>query len=738
MLWLWVSTVAVLPLLVPSIRNWLVNAFLRRLAVEARSYWRDASIVILAVRGRSLRELVEYRARTNGIRLPTSTAPSDAPSVDAICRFLDSPDATPLPILLIGLGDGSRQALAEVQRHRGDDVFTLPDVQEVMGLESSQPRTDTDAALKTLHHVRNQVAAGGARSVLILISPPVTPPSERSRLGELIDEIASLACEYSLFVENAGDPSKWPPQVAVDVNLPVPAVRLGVRGQDIAANSSTGRTVVLGRLDAANLLRSIATGTSATDWPTRQADSEAAEEVQLWRAHAQLCRGLDLLTNDTLFRTGWQDCFTTLGMTVTGYANSEPGRQLAHHELSTFHVYRSFPGQPPIVNGESRDVSEDIQVHLATLRESLERSDDSQLVQVLSEEGRSWVETGQPVAIEALREVEAHTAASIRARLWARFLLALDDALHLDRPSAYWFDGASYEMAQSLESDGLGLLYAAERAEFARLRNELESSTSMLNELLARMPGEPQDDPASAYCWATTQFVIANMLRRGGQYALAREHVAKAESALDPAINAHRVELIHCLYAKSVCDALLGNAIHRELSDGGSPSATFAESLVTLSNSHAAWAIRDYERAIGFATDASSELFSIGFERYAKRAEQLSLLLQDWRDLEVNRSIEPRSPEVAALLSAPVGADIRLLESVRPSRALSLLQFCSAFGSDPDAVREVRLPRLIEVSHDGSLQYVNVSVATSFTEAELALRSLLGVGEATAIPLAAD
>jgi hypothetical protein len=176
--------------------------------------------------------------------------------------------------------------------------------------------------------------------------------------------------------------------------------------------------------------------------------------------------------------------------------------------------------------------------------------------------------------------------------------------------------------------------------------------------------------------------------------------------------------------------------------DWTADEAVFAQSLVTLANSHAAWFIADYDRAIQFAEEARAGFARIGYERYAARAQRLEGLLDDW----ARRSGRPRPAEqarpvdasVQQLLEAPPQSRVITLANERPSRALSVLQFALAYGDDPNTRRTVELPQYVAITPNHALVTVTPPPAASYQEADDALRGILGVGSGTPVPLAVD
>jgi len=66
-----------------------------------------------------------------------------------------------------------------------------------------------------------------------------------------------------------------------------------------------------------------------------------------------------------------------------------------------------------------------------------------------------------------------------------------------------------------------------------------------------------------------------------------------------------------------------------------------------------------------------------------------------------------------------------------------MLQFALTYGTNPDAQRSVDLPQYINVT-DRSIELVTPPPARSYRSAEILLRSILGIGSSTPVPLAVD
>ena len=84
--------------------------------------------------------------------------------------------------------------------------------------------------------------------------------------------------------------------------------------------------------------------------------------------------------------------------------------------------------------------------------------------------------------------------------------------------------------------------------EFTRLRGELKDAVGLVPAVLGALANEPErTDPGTVYARATARFVLANLLRRGGRYDLAREQLAIAMVAYDPVQPSHAVEAMPSL-----------------------------------------------------------------------------------------------------------------------------------------------------------------------------------------------
>lgn len=374
------------------------------------------------------------------------------------------------------------------------------------------------------------------------------------------------------------------------------------------------------------------------------------------------------------------------------------------------------------------------------LERALREGDTIQAAETLATFGRAWIETSEaPYYRDLLERVCRGFDESSEVALWARYLVALDAALRESQPHKSWFDGRACELAA--RHGALGLLYRAERMEFTRLQEDLPGAVRLASQLAAQLK-DPRVSKGvgQVYASATAHFVLANVLRAGGRYDLARRHVVLAGGAYDPRYPSHAVEAMHCRYALAVCDAIDGVPHVEQLSDVDAGQLVFARSLVTLTNSQAAWFVNDLQRATQFARDARDGFRSIGYERHAGRAQRLTALFELWTDLRDDKA--PRAPEsfvVSCVMDAvrPTREPLDLRD-LRPSAALAVLQFAVTFVPDPSVHREVSLPAVIQSDTEYRLELVRPQPALSPAQANSDLRQLMGVGQDCAVPLLPD
>ncbi len=542
------------------------------------------------------------------------------------------------------------------------------------------------------------------------------------------------------------DPSAWPDEVIVELQLPVNDAMQAFSAAGLPVlhvkRRVSDRSVVMASADAVALLlmlmspgpRIIAPAAPpdvAAILPPYSAAITLALEPATRSGTAYVGRDLTIARDveELLLATGVR--ISTLDYDTLLPLSIYRGQVTAWLVASPMHVVSSQPGYRP-----SADTVDDASIQW--LLQATASNDNQVAAAVLASHGRAWIEAAPPrPAIEPIKRAMKAFPAHTRAHLWAHYLTALDSALRLNNPSEEWFTQHWCDLADATE---LGPLFRAERMEFSRLRGELEVACKHATILVTSLrTAATPITPTRAYALGTANFLVANLLRRGGRYDIAREFIDRAVTVLDESVPSHRIELQHCRYATSVCESMQGVATVTSSYEWPSGQAIFGRSLVTLANSHAAWFIADYSRAIEFAEEACRGFESIGYQRYAARADELKTLLANWADRAgspVAHMTAGGSVPLSELLSAK--GEIKMLRPMRPSRALSLLQFAVAFAKQPNAARTIELPTCITLEENGEFTLVTPPDINSFKRAERVLRSVMGIGARTRVPLAAD
>ena len=292
-------------------------------------------------------------------------------------------------------------------------------------------------------------------------------------------------------------------------------------------------------------------------------------------------------------------------------------------------------------------------------------------------------------------------------------------------------------------------MFAPNGLEFSRRSGSLSEALNIANELrseLARREAR-REEATTSYVLGTAYFLLGNLLRHGGQYDLAWDHVNEAQSFFIPGLPTHDTELAHCYYAKQVCIAVTGKSTFDAPfgSDADSATRRFASALITLCYSHAAWFVGDVSKAKALASDAANRFSGIGLKHYASRAQNLARLLSVWQDLSNQR--EPDfsflRPDLTRLLHILIGYEsdeewlVENLRNFRASTAIGLLQFYRQFRKHELAVN-LRLPETITVGTDGQLAWRGGQVFSSLDEGERELRKSLAIPADLRVPLTAD
>lgn len=679
-----------------------------------------------------------WRARKEGRASGNDTAPPTVPVAIPGGRSLDAV-ASPA-VVAVGM---------DAHRMAGGRLATVIDPTERGDLI-----TRVEAAI---NEAAEAVRAGTARTIAVVLSVPLSGSWSGDAALDLSRLFAGIFkhrdCPVWLAYEEPIDVSSWPEQVFLEAPDPPEALieRLAAAGLDELMGSRPvviGCSLQLGRELAARALLLLASeeghaGTTASILPATSArpnyasfvalavrtgapwetgggtDRDLAVAVELQRAMQE--RGIHL----TAIAPG---AATGLLLPLTPYR----GQVVAWRPAIEASAEPLAPPARPQPPREARGVVD--------LEQALSDGDPARAAQTLATFGRAWIETPEAAHhLNLLERVRGQFDEGSEPALWARYMLALDAALRKSQPQASWFDDHACELAG--RHGALGLLFRAERMEFTRLRGDLAEAVRLASELAPQLDGPvTPDDVAATYANATARFVLGNVLRAGGRYDLARRYIAVARDAYDAAYPSHAVETMHCRYALAVCDAIDGLPHVEQLDDVPEGQLVFARSLVTLTNSQAAWFVNDLQRAMQFAREAGQGFHSIGYDRHADRAEVVAALFGLWTDLRNNRMLGPPGPPlirdvVASTHDTTEPLDLRHL---RPSAALAVLHFAVTFLTDPAARRDILLPAMIQPDTDHRLDFVQPPPAASPAEANSYLRQVLGVGRDRPVPLLPD
>lgn len=439
------------------------------------------------------------------------------------------------------------------------------------------------------------------------------------------------------------------------------------------------------------------------------------------------------------------------GISVLGMNDDASSYQLPVAESQTrvmaWRLAEDEPGPPPsTLQQKSEDQIEDpVARELALAEQCLKDREDELLGALLAAKGRAWIES--PLSERALAVLgDIHQAYSENhpCYLWSHYLLCLS---RLFAGAAVQADDFSEAIIAAASRIGIGLLFRAERMEFCRKCGQLDQALAIANEIrLLQGPAENLATDTDRYVSATTAFLTANLLRHGGLYQMAAEQINVAQTIFRSASPAQATELAHCYYAKAVCVSMTGSsqfdAPFAEARHSG--TRRFANALITLSYSHAAWFVGDVLRARQYALQAAGQFAQLGYGKYAARARDLASLLAWWQSLGSGQrlSFDLENAELGAVVKLLVGyssesADLpRSFASLRPSVAIGLLQFWRAYGSQA-TLMEFTVPPVLGVHSSGTL-FWEPARTVPLEQADRLLRRACSIPEGLRVPLIAD
>jgi hypothetical protein len=409
---------------------------------------------------------------------------------------------------------------------------------------------------------------------------------------------------------------------------------------------------------------------------------------------------------------------------------------------------------PPIASAEDRDdiaaPSESQASADLLLAEKVFRSGDRELLEaLLVSNGRAWIEgKDRARALLLLRSLKEKFSCPSLAWLWSHYLLSIASLFSGKDISRADF---SDEIIEAVGPTAVALLFRAEKMEFARKSADRSVAVNLANQLLKSLARKVEDKSAlsnlQAYVRGTSHFLLANLLRHGGLYREAQGHISLAEEYLRPGVAAHDTELAHCYYGRSVCYAMQGFASFEPPVNSRSDDFLFANGLIHLAQSNAAWFLNDFSRAYDYAMEAARRFDRVEAYGYTERARTIAGLLRRWMVLEGREVGVSRRQEVAPKLDSLIdvitgasedyGALSDWIRDARPSVALGILQFETFRPTDKESVK-LFLPLALQVDSRSRLHWVESRQVNSIGEASRSLRRILRVPEGQKVPLIPD
>lgn len=380
---------------------------------------------------------------------------------------------------------------------------------------------------------------------------------------------------------------------------------------------------------------------------------------------------------------------------------------------------------------------------LAVARLALETNNDGLLEAILLSEGRSWIETDKKdEVVPLLNDVLRARATGSFAYEWSYYLLRLNE-LFAGRAEPGAFGPERQQAARRCDLD---LLFLAEEMEALR-KSDPPGAIGRANRLVETLEmlhvGESTSDK-DRYAIATCHFLIGNLLRSGGLYREALDYIDAAAQIYKSGVPSHATELAHGIYARNVCLAMTtGPEIPRESAELGANGRKFADGLIALTLSHAAWAAEDVEQASTLTAQARDFFNSVGATKYAQRAQATAVLFDAWRATRVGESIHApglHTERIIATLAGQAGAwdEVRdWLATARPSVVLGHLQFAGDQDAILDRVEDFQTPRLL-VKTDNGFEWSPETRVRTLRDVRAQLLTHVGTVPELRVPLLPD
>jgi len=387
--------------------------------------------------------------------------------------------------------------------------------------------------------------------------------------------------------------------------------------------------------------------------------------------------------------------------------------------------------------------SQRLEAELCIAQTGLDSFDEDLLLQLVKSRGRTWIESAWRIkALQLLKQMQSKVPRESELGLWAHYLISIEPFLGDGKINENTF---SSEHQQLAERFGLSLLFRAEELQFFRKHGDREQALTALNALLPLVDKDPESSATAKYVWATTLFLLSNMLRFGGRYDKALLLIERACGVMNRKIEAHATELDHFDYELRVCRAMLGDKkpdtavtcsrhVHR----------VFSAALEKLTLSHESWAHGEVIQAERHSRDAAALFRDVYAPRYAERAALQASLLKAWKALSCNRDPECiQNQEISAVVREIVsGANgtSRLVDwcaKSRPSLVLGILQFAQFGKPDRDLEAPLTLPSVLKWNGK-EYQWAACEQGKTLSQASTKLRELMQIPPSVRIPLFPD
>lgn len=653
---------------------------------------------------------------------------------------------------IIALGYRPETALQAIRENAGATVRETWCISE-----STLASTGYESLQEQMRRAELAYDNGTISKLVVAISLPLSG-SWKAESEPEIRRVLSRVCEHEsmpvrIMFEEPLDISEWPELVCIEGNA-LPGELRRMRGtpdlpDHLARLAETAKSPLkLPREEAAQLLHRLASDTKASSFPAcpplpdnfRMPPYEEFLDVAIKsRPHDD---HVGHLSHEGREAKQIRQYLREAHLTIRGISSDSSSRDGLQDpwDLPTRcrRVVANWPLERPQVSASLLDFDGMMVAALDTAVKARSLHHANYLVFQL---GRAWIESPEAASrTEQLKNVRRTFEDTSRAGLWVHYLLALDSNLRENSPESEFF---SEEICRAASDERLGRLFKVERLEHTRRSGNVDQCFDMLirnwPELREPTGGNSLEDK---YVDGTADYVLANILRSAGRYDRAKQLIERAQSTLLIGVPAMEVELAHCVYAATVCDAMLGEGPIPKLDALGARGYVFAEALICLASAQRSWQIEDYSRALEFLASGRKKFELIGYNRHLRRVEVVEELMRIWANLDGRTDIKIIKPihqaGQLAWTAASGSEDLLGLSALRPSMALSIILFGLKFSRSADAHRTIKLPAMLAETGDDAFKIVKECYVSSLREADKELRKSMKIPMKAQPPLAPD